>query len=163
MRAAGAVSADARAHSSWNSIIKVGQNHLHTAAGTRENQGLDVVAEQLAGEVNPCLQAAGTQTQLLIHQRRIVNQEVPPTVRRAILVDQRGRAFYQLFSKFFRIADGSGGEDELRVGLVKRSDPFKPADDIGNVRAEHPAVGMHFIYNHIPEPRKELAPEGVVR
>ena len=78
-------------------------------------------------------------------------------------VHQRDRRFDQPLGQFRWVADGGGGQDELRLRPVEGRHALQPADDIGDVRAEHAPVGMHLVDDHEAQVAQEIRPVGVVR
>ena len=46
---------------------------------------------------------------------------------------------------------------------VERADALQPAHHVGDVRAEHAAVGVHLVDDHVAQVLEELRPLGVVR
>ena len=81
----------------------------------------------------------------------------------AIPFHQGDRGFDQPFSQFLRIADGGGGQDELRPGPVIFCHTFQPPEDICNVRAKNPAIRVHLVDDNEFEITKEIRPIGMVR
>jgi len=71
--------------------------------------------------------------------------------------------FHQRFGMRMRVADGGRAQDELRAHAVERADALEPADHVGDVAAEHAAVGMDLIDHHVAQVLEELRPLGVVR
>ncbi|MBV6465940.1 MAG: hypothetical protein PGMFKBFP_01230 [Anaerolineales bacterium] len=65
--------------------------------------------------------------------------------RRAVAVYQRDGFLDEILRQFFRVADGGGGEDELRMRAVERGNAFQAADHVGDVRAEDAAVGVQLV------------------
>lgn len=62
-----------------------------------------------------------------------------------------------------RVADGGRAQDELRVGAIERADALEPAQHVGDVAAEHAAVGVDLVDHHIAQVLEELCPLGVMR
>ncbi|KAG1470376.1 hypothetical protein G6F57_011813 [Rhizopus arrhizus] len=62
-----------------------------------------------------------------------------------------------------RIADGGRAQDELRLHAVERADALEPAQHVGDVAAEHAAVGVHFVDDDVAQVLEELRPLGVMR
>ena len=83
--------------------------------------------------------------------------------RRTALVDQLHRTSDERLRKLGRIGDRRGAADELRVGAVEPAQAKKPADDVGQVGAEHAAIGVNLVDNDVAQVLKQLDPLGVVR
>ena len=62
-----------------------------------------------------------------------------------------------------RIADGGRAQDELRLHAIERADALEPAQHVGDVAAEHAAVGVHFVDDDVAQVLEELRPLGVMR
>src|SRR5918995_2203344 len=64
--------------------------------------------------------------------------------------------------QFLRIADRRGGENELRLCSIKICHAFQPADDVGDMRTEHTAIGVSLVNNDEAQIREKLQPVGVM-
>ncbi|MNS86437.1 hypothetical protein D3C72_1203430 [compost metagenome] len=62
-----------------------------------------------------------------------------------------------------RVADGGRAQDELRLHPVERADALEPAQHVGDVAAEHAAIGVHFVDDDVAQVLEELRPLGVMR
>ena len=62
-----------------------------------------------------------------------------------------------------RIGDGGRAADELRAAAIERGDALEAADDVGEVAAEHAAVGVQFVEDDKAQVLKERGPLGVMR
>ncbi len=93
---------------------------------------------------------------------RVVYQEMFFTVGRAILVNNGDRFLNQSFCELLRVGDGRRGEDELGLAAVKAADALHPAEDIGDMRAEHAPVGVHFVNDDKSQGGEKILPGGVV-
>ncbi len=82
---------------------------------------------------------------------------------RAVLVDKHHGRLDQPLGQLTRVADGGGGQDELGRGAVETGDALEPPQHVGDVRAEHPAIGVHFVDDHEAQAPEELLPAGVMR
>ena len=60
------------------------------------------------------------------------------------------------------VADGGGGQDELRLGAVEGGHPAQSAQHVGHVAAEDAPVGVGFVDDHVAEVEEEVAPAFVV-
>ena len=63
---------------------------------------------------------------------------------------------------FARIADGGRGEDKGRIGAVEGADALEPPQHPGHVAAEHAAVGVHLVDDHMAKAREKMTPFGMV-
>ena len=101
--------------------------------------------------------------QRLVGERRVPDRDLAARRRRAVLVDQAdvlqaGEALGQLDG----VGDRGGGQQEARGRAVGRGDPAQPAQDVGDVRAEHAAVDVRLVDDDDREVREQLGPGGVV-
>src|SRR6185369_10781783 len=71
--------------------------------------------------------------------------------------------FDQTFGEFAGIPDGCRSENELRLCPIKGSHTFQPANDVGDMRAEDPAIGMGFINDDELQVGEEVVPVGMMR
>jgi hypothetical protein len=83
--------------------------------------------------------------------------------RRAIPIHQSDGGFDQSFGQFLWIADGGGGQDELRIRSVEFCHALQPPDYIGEMRTEHAAVGVHLINYNESQIAEKVRPVGVMR
>ena len=68
----------------------------------------------------------------------------------------------QRFREFARIGDGGRAENEHRARTVERAHALQPANHVGHVRTENPAIGVHLVDHYVLEVLEELCPLGVV-
>ena len=62
-----------------------------------------------------------------------------------------------------RVADGRRAGDDDRVAAVVRAEAQEPPQDVGDMAAEDPAIGMRLVDDDEAELLEELVPLGVVR
>ena len=162
---AAAVGADARrlARVVVEDILQVFGKHLDHRARLREHQGLEAGADRQAGDAVGLRTRRGTQAQVGVHHRRIPQQQVLFARRRARFGDGLDGRFHQRFGMLLRVANRRRAQDELRVGTVERTHALEPTNHVGQVRAEHAAVGVHFVDDHVAQVFEELRPLGVMR
>ena len=55
----------------------------------------------------------------------------------------------ELFGESLRVADGGGGEDELRLRVVEACNAFKSANYICNMRTKDAAIGVCFVNDNV--------------
>ena len=143
--------------------LQIGEHQFHRTSGAAEDNGLDVVSPQVLCQADAFLQQAAPQAQLPIHNRRVVDQEMPGGVGGAVVVHQRDWFLDQAAGQLQRIADGGRGENELRGTAVEPGHPLQAAHDVGHVGAEHAPVGMHLVYHHKAQAAEEVSPGSVMR
>ncbi|MEI2690010.1 MAG: hypothetical protein V9H69_09945 [Anaerolineae bacterium] len=119
---------------------------------------------QQRGRDTLCLQQAGTaQTQRTIDHGRVVEDEVALAARGAVVVDQGDRRIDQPLRQLLRIGQSCGGGQEARNAAVEAAEALQPAQHIGHMAAEHPAVDMQLVQHHVAQPSQQFGPLGVVR
>ena len=143
--------------------MQVGQYYFHAAPRSGKDDRLNVVGSQVLGQPHAFQQRAFTETQGFIDDGGIIEQEVALPAPGAVLVDKLNRSLDQSLTKFPRVADCSGGENELRLCTIKPGDAFQPAYHVGNMRAEDTAVGVHFVDDDEAQALEEIRPVGVMR
>ena len=95
--------------------------------------------------------------------RRIDKQKVPPGLGRAALRNDFHLQPRKRPDEDFRLGDGGGGQDKLRLRAVVGADAPQAPQYLGHVAAHNAPVGVDFIDHHEPEPGKKAGPRGVVR
>ena len=144
-------------------LAQVGQDQLDRAARAPEDDGLDVVSQQVLRQAHALLQRAAADAQFGVHHRRVVDKERAWAARCPVLVDQRYRRGDQALRQLLRIGDGSRGQDELRLRAVEMGDALQAAQHVGDVRAEHTPVDVRLVDDHKTQVVEEFDPAGVVR
>ena len=145
-----------------NEILEVLRQHLHSQAGAGKGDGLDAVLQQHGGDVARLRQNTPADPQLAVHHRRIVEHEVPCTHGGAVIIDHVDGAARERLRQLLGIGDGGRAEDELRLGAIEIAQAQQAAQDIGQVGAEHAAVGMDLVDDDILQVLEQLDPLGVV-
>ncbi len=87
---------------------------------------------------------------------------MPLAARGTVPLQQRNRGLDQALGQFLRVADGGGGEDELRPGSIELCHPLQPADHVGEMRTEYTPVGVHLINDYESQVAEKVRPIGVV-
>ncbi len=92
---------------------------------------------------------------------RVQKEKMPARAGRPALGDRLERKAEQLLGKGLGIGDRGGTGYDLGAGSVEFAHPFQPAEDLGEVGAENPPIGMEFIDHHKAEIAEEHLPLGV--
>ena len=122
--------------------------HDRLAAGTQERQR-PALGE---GERRPARAGGG------IEDRRVDEQDVALAGRRAVAVDEPRRPPGQLRRQLARVPDRRRAAHDDRVRAVVGADPEQPPEDVGDVAAEHAAVGVQLVDDDDPELLEQLEP-----
>ena len=89
--------------------------------------------QQVVRQSHAFKQTTFPQAKSRVGDRRIVNNEMTFTTRRAIVINQLHRLFDELLCQFFGISNCRRGEDELRLRAVELGHALQSTDDIGNM------------------------------
>ena len=100
---------------------------------------------------------------LRVEDRRIDEDHVPLAGRRPGPVDEGRRPAGQHGRQLGRVADGRRAAHDHRPAAVVRADPQQPAQDVGDVAAEHAPVGVQLVDDDVAQLLEQLEPLGVVR
>ena len=122
------------------------------AAGPQEGQGPAIGQGQR--------RAAGAGGR--IEQRRLHEEEVALARWGTVPIDQAGRSPGQRPGQLGRVPDRRRAAHDDRVRAVVGAQPEQPPQDVGDVAAEHPAVGVQLVDDDHPELLEQLEPLGVV-
>ena len=101
--------------------------------------------------------------ELLVDDRRVDDEDVLATGWRAVVVDELDGRLQHALGQLARVGDGGAGADENGVGAVEAADAPQAADDVGDVAAEHAAVGVQLVDDDVLQVLEQLEPLGVVR
>ena len=106
------------------------------------------MVEQLVAEPHGLEHRRTAQAQVLVHYRRVEDDEVLGAARRAVVIDQCDRLLHHALGQFDRIGNRGGRHDELRRRAVKVCDPLETAHDVGHMRAKNAAQRMQLVDDH---------------
>ncbi|MCW0466126.1 hypothetical protein NB705_003199 [Xanthomonas sacchari] len=162
---AAAVGADTRrlARVVVEDVLQVLGQHLHHQPRLREHQGLEPGLDRDARDAVALRARRGAQAQVGVDHRRVPQQHVLVAAGRAGVGDRVHTLLDQRLGVSARVADGGRAQDELRRDAVERADALEPAQHVGDVAAEHAAVGVDLVDHHIAQVLEELRPLGVMR
>ena len=116
-----------------------------------------------AGELGRLPQIRRADAELRIHHRRVVADEDLVARGRAVVRQLGHRLAGEARGELAGIGDGGGGHDELRRGAVVAADALEPPEHVGEVAAEHAAVGVQLVDHDVAEVLEEVHPLRVVR
>jgi len=101
--------------------------------------------------------------QRLVLQRRVPHRDLPRGARRAVAVDERHLVqAREPLGELDRVGDRRAGQQDPRLGPVGGGDPAQAAQDVGDVRAEHPAVHVRLVDDDDREVGEHVRPRLVV-
>ena len=108
-------------------------------------------------------QRAPAHAQVGVEQRRVVEDEALLAARSAAAVDQlQVGNLQQPLGQVQWVADGGGRAEEARRRAVELTDPLQAAHHVGDLGAEHAAVGVQLVDDHVLQRREEAPPPRVV-
>src|SRR5204863_7537896 len=84
-------------------------------------------------------------TELSIHHRRIVEENVLFAFTGAALAYELERLPRQPLGQFLRVGDGGGSANELRLAAVELADAGETAEKIRQMAAEHSPIHVQLI------------------
>ncbi len=146
------------------------RDRLGAAPGPDEGQRRHVLADQPGQQVGGLrgrgAAQPGADLAARAGQRRLPQRERQRPARRAVLGDFLGVQPGQQPRTGSRRPDRRRGQHEHRPGGlpgrgVMRHDPAQPAQHVSHVRAEHPAVLVALVDDHVAQPAEEPGPAGV--
>ena len=82
--------------------------------------------------------------------------------RGAVAVHQRHVAAGEPLRQLHRVGDRGAGQHESGLGAVGQRQPPQPAQHVGHVRPEHPAVDVRLVHHDPGEVGQQVAPASVV-
>ena len=101
--------------------------------------------------------------QRLVLQRRVPHRDVPRGAGGAVAVDERDLLQPgQPLGELDRVGDRRAGQQDARLGAVRRGDPPQAAQDVRDVRAEHAAVHVRLVDDDDREVGEDVGPRLVV-
>ena len=144
-------------------VLQIRRQDLDREPALREQDELQVVLEELERDPARFREIRTADAQLRVDHRRVDEQEELLAARRAALVDQRERPPGQPLGELARIGDRRRRADEHRVRAVVPAHPLQPPQDVGQVAAEHAAIGVQLVDHHEAQVLEQLGPARVVR
>ena len=153
----------ARARGPLEVIFQIRRQQLGRQAALRKDNRLQVALEELAGDAAGLAQIRAPDAKLLADDRRVDEQEELFASRRAILGHELEWLLDERFSQLARIGNRRRRADERRIRAVVLADPPQPAQHIGQVAAEHSAIGMELVDHDVAKVLEQLRPARMVR
>ena len=101
--------------------------------------------------------------QLPVDHRRIDEEEHLLAARRAGLLHQLERRLHQRLGQLPRVGDRRRRADERGVGAVVLAHAPETPQHVGEVAAEHAAIGVQLVDHHVAQVLEQLGPARVVR
>ena len=143
-------------------VLQVGEDHFDGLPCACKDDGLYVLCEQGRRQPDGLQEHAAPQSEGGVDYRRVIDQKVLVALGRTVVVDERNRRLDQPLAQFDGVADRGRGQDELGRRAVKAGHALEPPEDVGDVRAEHAAIGVCFVDHHERQVAEKTGPRGVV-
>ena len=99
----------------------------------------------------------------MIHDRRVDEDEEFLAARRAALLDQLERLLGEPFGELARVRDSRRRAEKHRVRPVVPAYPAQAAEHVAQMAAEHAAIRVQFIDDHVSQVLEQLRPARMVR
>ena len=144
-------------------VHQIGKEELSGGARSGEDDGLDVVLDEVRGHPPRLVDHRAPDPQLGIHDGRVVKDEVLPAFGGAVVVDHDYLFLHQSGGQLLGVGDGGRRQDEHRVRSVEPADPLEPPDHVGQMAPEDAAVLVDFVDYHKAQVLEEAHPLRVMR
>jgi hypothetical protein len=149
------------------SSLRSGRHRLGATPRPHEHQRSGAADHQV-GEDLGCLGVRRAANRRLgrmrrAHQWRFPQGDGAGRVRRRVIGDGDDIESGEAAGEVGRLGHGRRRQDEHRVGAVVRADAAQPAQDVRDVRTEHPAVVVALVDHHVPQPTEQARPPSVAR
>ena len=144
-------------------LLQIGEQDFRIQARVGEHDGLQISLQEFLGHARRLVDIAAADSQKTVHDRRIVEDEKFLSGRRAVFLDHLEIGFRQARCEFARIRDRRRGANELRVRAVEARDAPQPPQHVGQMAAEHAAIGVQFVQHDVAQVLKQALPARVVR
>ena len=161
-RVAGAVGGDPFGEVSLALLGQLQRGHpvdqLDPAAALHEADRPHTALDELAEHVG-CLGDGGApQLGRLLDHGRVPHRDLAARPRCSVIVEQVELQPRQPLGELAGVGDRGRGHDESRIGAVEPGGAPQPAEDVRDVRAEHPAVCVGLVDDDPSEVREKVSP-----
>ena len=161
--AAVAPDAAARAVALAQRLAQTGEQQLDRDPRPTEHDRLAPGAQEGEGPALRQRHGRSASAARRLQDRRVHEQDVALAGRGAVAVHQPRRSPGQHRRELARVPDRRGAAHDDRLAAVVRADPQQPAQDVGDVAAEHAAVRVQLVDDDELELLEQLEPLRVVR
>ena len=144
-------------------FLQVARENLRGQAVVGEDECLSTALQKRLRHASRFVDVAPPDAELLVHHRRVVEDEIPLSAGRAILVDQRELFFDKVLGEFQRIGDRCRAADDARLRTVERGDSLEPSQDVREMASEHAAIGVQFVDDDVSQVLEVPCPASVMR
>ena len=143
-------------------LLQVLDEHLGLGPGAGEHDRLQVALQETPGDPARLAHRRAADSEFGIHHRGVVEQEEAFRPGGAAPFHEGDGTFGEPLRQLARVGDGGGTENELGRRAVVGAHPAEPAEQVGQMAAEHPAVGVHLVDHDEAQVLEELGPLRVV-
>ena len=151
------------ARGSLEIVLQIRGQDLGRQSALTEDDQLQLPLEELPSHAPRLGEVRPPDAEFLVDDGWIDEQEQLLAARRAAVVDEREGLLRQPLGQLARIRDSRRRTDEDRVRPVVAADALQAAQHVGQVTAEHAAIGVELVDDDEAEVLEQLRPLGVVR
>ena len=144
-------------------VAREALDQLYPAAAVEKADRAHSLADESREHVSALGQHRPARPRALVDQRRVPHRDPSRSARRTVGVDERKALAAQALGELERVRDRRRGENEPRLRAVQTRHATKPAQDVRDVRAEHPPVHVRLVDDDPTQVGEEVAPALVVR
>ncbi len=144
-------------------VLQVRRQNLGGETALGKDDELEVALEEFGGDAPGLAEIRAPDTQLMVDDGRVDEDEELLAARRTALVDQLERPFGQALGQLPRIRNRRRRTDEDRIRSVVPAYPAQPPQHVAQMAAEHAAIGVQLVDDHITKILEQLRPAGMVR
>ena len=123
-------------------FFEVGDQDFGGQAAVGENNGLQLARKERLRQPACLVQVRPADAQLGVDDGGIIKDKILLPGGRSVVVHQRDIFFQDARGEFLRIGNRGGRADELRSAPVELCHALEPAQDVGEVTAQDPAIVM---------------------
>ena len=152
------VAASIAAHVLRCLLAQIAEQQFSGQPRTAKYNRLQTGIEAVGGAVGHFQRGAAPDTLFRVEQRWVVEDDMLFPTRRAVLLDQRDGLLDQLLGQRLRIGDGGAGADKLGGTAIVGAEAAQPAQHVGDMAAEDPAIGVHLVDHHKTQPIQKARP-----
>ncbi len=138
-------------------------NQLRSLAALGEGQRAEPPVDEHRLEARGLAERRRPEAELSVEQRRVPEHDRALGARGRVVADHGHRLAEQGRAELSGVRDRRRREHEPRLGAVDVREPPQPPQDVRDVGAEHAAVDVGLVDDHVAEIREHVAPAVVVR
>ena len=126
-------------------FLQVTRQHLHRRSPATEEDRLVARPDEVPRKTPGLLECVGAQARHGIEQRRRIDREDAPPLRRGVAVDDLHGAAEQALGMPRAVAQGGRTAQKARLPAVVTRDAQQSTQDVGHARSEHAREGVDLV------------------